>query len=49
MVNASLLRKFTAGDTMLASGGKALHVLSADDWKRVCSLLGNDVGVCVCV
>ena len=39
----------SAGDAMLAGGGSALGVLDAAQWKRVCSVLGNDIGSHACL
>ena len=34
---------------MLASGGAALLLFEAEQWKALCSLLGNDVGSHYCL
>ena len=39
----------SAGDTMVAGGGRALNLVDAEQWKRVCSFLGNDVGSHSCL
>jgi hypothetical protein len=34
---------------MLAAGGPALGLMDAVQWKRLCSILGNDVGSHYCL
>lgn len=39
----------SAGDSMLQAGFPALLVLDAQQWKYVCSILGNDIGSRFCL